>query len=56
MTDFRLKQHHMEESVPRDKIYAITLKIDQNTRNAKDWRDYRAIELFERLRRKGHHI
>ena len=37
LIDYRLS--HGKEM---DDFYSITLKIDENTRNAKDWDDYRA--------------
>lgn len=40
----------------QDKYYAITLKIDENTRNAKDWSDFRAKAHFEQMRNIGYKI
>lgn len=40
----------------KDHYNAITLKIDSNTRHAKDWSDQRASKLFGQLRRVGQSI
>ncbi len=52
MIDYRLKHAHEEQ----DKYYAITLKIDENTRNAKDWSDFRAKNHFDQMKELGYKI
>lgn len=51
MIDFRCKHSNQTDS-----YYAITLKIDENTRNAKDWSDYRAKAFFDSMRSFGYSI
>lgn len=34
----------------KDNFYSITLKIDENTRNAKDWSDSRGNAFFSHMR------
>ena len=51
MIDYRLKQ-----AIKKDKFYSITLKIDENTRNAKDWNDFRAKSYFQSMRNIGYTI
>ena len=51
LIDYRLK--NAEE---KDRFYAITLKIDEKTRNAKDWSDFRAKSFFESMKAIGYKI
>ena len=51
MIDYRLKQ-----AIKKDKFFSITLKIDENTRNAKDWSDYRANSYFQSMKGIGYTI
>ena len=51
MIDFRLKQAKV-----KDDFYSITLKIDENTRNAKDWSDGRGKKFFDEMRMEGFKI
>ena len=50
LVDYRLKQQKGELRLQKDVYNAITLRIDNNTRNAKDWSDNRGKRLFQRLR------
>ena len=40
----------------KDNFYAITLKIGDKTRNAKDWSDYRGRSYFNQMRQFGYKI
>jgi hypothetical protein len=51
LIDYRLKK-----SKQKDKFYAITLKISEDTRNAKDWSDYRSKSHFDSMRSLGYRI
>jgi hypothetical protein len=51
MIDFRQKQTRV-----KDDFYSITLKIDENTRNAKDWSDGRGKSYFDQMRWLGYEI
>lgn len=51
LIDYRLKK-----SSQKDKYYAITLKISEDTRNAKDWSDYRSKSHFDCMRSLGYKI
>ena len=51
MIDYRLKH-----ALKTDKFYSITLKIDENTRNAKDWSDFRAKSYFQSMKDIGYSI
>lgn len=51
LIDYRIKH-----SAPIDKYYAITLKISSNTRNAKDWSDFRGKDHFDQMRSLGYKI
>lgn len=53
LIDYRERQHKGEECPPKDNYNAITLKIDEHTRNAKDWNDPRAKHLFDTMRKFG---
>ena len=50
LVDYRLRQQRGNLKVLSDTYNSITLRIDNNTRNAKDWSDRRAQSLFDRLR------
>ncbi len=52
LVDYRLRQQRREISRKKDCYNSITLKIDGNTRHAKDWSDTRGAALFDRLRNK----
>lgn len=56
LIDYREKQHKGEDCPPKDNYNAITLKIDENTRNAKDWSDQRGKRLFDSMRGFGYKI
>jgi hypothetical protein len=56
LIDFRDKQCAGYNKRDYDNFFAITLKIDENTRNAKDWSDRRGRELFDRMRMVGYKI
>jgi hypothetical protein len=56
LIDYRIKQQRNELTLQKDYYNAITLKIDSNTRHAKDWSDQRASKLFNQLRRMGQSI
>ena len=51
LIDYRLRH-----ALKKDIFYAITLKIDENTRNAKDWSDFRAKSYFQSMRSIGYSI
>ena len=51
--DHRLKLQKNSIKYKKDKYNAITLRIDNNTRNAKDWSDKRARDLFDKLNKVG---
>jgi 23S rRNA U2552 (ribose-2'-O)-methylase RlmE/FtsJ len=53
LVDYRLRQQRGALKFHKDTYNAITLKIDNNTRNAKDWSDRRAHDLFVQLRKTG---
>ena len=50
LVDYRLRQQRHSLRRKKDVYNSITLKIDGNTRNAKDWSDGRGKKLFKRLR------
>lgn len=56
LIDYREKQHQGVDCPPRDHFYAITLRMDESTRNAKDWSDNRGKRLFGTLRGFGYKI
>ena len=56
LLDYRERQHKGENCPPKDTFHAITLRIDESTRNAKDWSDPRAKKLFDTMRRFGYKI
>lgn len=56
LIDYRERQHKGQDYSPKDKYYAITLKIGEGTRNAKDWSDNRAQTLFNKLKNIGFKI
>lgn len=56
LVDYRLRQQRTATKIQHDTYNAITLKIDENTRHAKDWSDQRATKLFRRLREIGQNI
>ncbi len=56
LIDYREKQQADKDAPIKDNYSAITLKIDSNTRHAKDWSDWRGAELFKRLRSFGYKI
>lgn len=53
LVDYREKQHKGLDSSPKDHIFAITLKISEDTRHAKDWSDPRGSTLFGKLKSMG---
>lgn len=52
LIDYRLKN----SPDLKDKYYSITLRITQDTRNAKDWSDFRSKSYFDQMRQIGYKI
>ena len=50
LVDYRIRQQKGQLRRRVDTYNSITLKIDGDTRNAKDWSDHRGTKLFKRLR------
>ena len=51
LIDYRLKNAKV-----KDQFSSITLRIDENTRNAKDWSDPRGKAFFEEMKMDGYFI
>lgn len=46
----------MKNAKVKDQFSSITLRIDENTRNAKDWSDPRGKTFFDEMRMDGYLI